>query len=58
MSLFKYRALDSQGQAQNGTLEAKDHAAAVAALHKRGLLLLQIDAAGARGCARPLAVAS
>lgn len=32
MSLFKYRALDSQGTPQNGTLEAKDQAAAVAAL--------------------------
>ncbi len=49
MSLFKYRALDSQGQPQNGTLEAKDQDAAVAALHKRGLLLLHIDAVGAQG---------
>ena len=49
MSLFKYRALDGQGQAQNGTLEAKDQDAAVAALHKRGLLLLQIEVAGAQG---------
>ncbi|MFP3700524.1 type II secretion system protein GspF, partial [Burkholderia sp. SIMBA_013] len=31
---------------QNGTLEAPDQAAAVAILHKRGLLLLQIEAAG------------
>ncbi|MCT4501432.1 type II secretion system inner membrane protein GspF [Pseudomonas sivasensis] len=49
MSLFKYRALDSQGTPQNGTLEAKDQDAAVAALHKRGLLLLHIDVAGAQG---------
>lgn len=45
MSLFKFRALDSQGVPQNGTLEAPDHAAAVATLHKRGLLLLQIESA-------------
>ena len=46
MSLFKFRALDSQGVAHNGTLDAKDQAAAVAVLHARGLLLLQIEAAG------------
>lgn len=46
MSLFKFRALDSQGAAHNGTLDAKDQAAAVALLHKRGLLLLQIESAG------------
>ena len=46
MSLFKFRALDNQGMPQNGTLEATDQVAAVAALHKRGLLLLQIEAAG------------
>ncbi|MDQ0741064.1 type II secretion system inner membrane protein GspF [Pseudomonas sp. W4I3] len=46
MTLFKFRALDSQGVAHNGTLQAKDHAAAVAALHKRGLLLLQLETAG------------
>ena len=46
MSLFKFRALDSHGVPHNGTLEAKDQVAAVAALHKRGLLLLQIEAAG------------
>lgn len=46
MSLFKFRALDSQGVAQKGTLEAEDHAAAVAALHKRGWLLLQLETAG------------
>ncbi|WP_170875987.1 type II secretion system F family protein, partial [Pseudomonas sp. 34 E 7] len=49
MSLFKYRALDSQGAAQHGTLDAKDHDAAVALLHKRGLLVLQVDVAGAQG---------
>ena len=42
MSVFKFRALDSQGVAQNGTLQAQDQAAAIAILHKRGLLLLQI----------------
>lgn len=46
MSLFKFRALDSQGVPHNGTLDAKDQAAAVTALHKRGLLLLQIEATG------------
>jgi general secretion pathway protein F len=45
VSLFKFRALDSQGVPQNGTLEAPDQAAAVATLHKRGLLLLQIESA-------------
>lgn len=49
MSLFKYRALDSQGVAQNGTLEAKDQDTAVAVLQKRGLLVLHIDAAGLGG---------
>ncbi|ARB29576.1 type II secretion system inner membrane protein GspF [Pseudomonas tolaasii] len=46
MSLFTFRALDGQGTAHHGTLEAVDQAAAVAMLHQRGLLLLQIDAAG------------
>ena len=49
MSLFKYRALDSQGVAQNGTLEAKDQVAAVAVLQKRGLLVLHIEVAGLSG---------
>lgn len=49
MSLFKFRALDSQGVAQNGTLDAKDQDAAVALLQKRGLLVLSIDAAGMGG---------
>ena len=49
MSLFKFRALDSQGVAQNGTLEAKDQDTAVAVLQKRGLLVLHIDAAGMGG---------
>ncbi|MBC3949395.1 type II secretion system inner membrane protein GspF [Pseudomonas folii] len=49
MSLFKFRALDSQGVAQNGTLDAKDQDAAVAVLQKRGLLVLQIDPAGMGG---------
>lgn len=46
MSLFKFRALDSQGVAQSGTLHAADQAAAVAAVHKRGWLLLHIETAG------------
>ena len=49
MSLFTFRALDSQGVTQRGTLQAKDQAAAVAILHKRGWLLLQIDTAGSQG---------
>ncbi|MDG6398733.1 type II secretion system inner membrane protein GspF [Pseudomonas quasicaspiana] len=49
MSLFKFRALDSQGVAQNGTLDARDQDAAVAVLQKRGLLVLQIDPAGMGG---------
>ena len=49
MSLFKFRALDAQGVAQNGTLEAKDQDTAVAVLQKRGLLVLHIDAAGMGG---------
>nr|WP_233097195.1 type II secretion system inner membrane protein GspF [Pseudomonas sp. MF6755] len=38
--------MDSQGVAQSGTLQATDRAAAVAALHKRGWLLLHIETAG------------
>jgi general secretion pathway protein F len=49
VSLFKFRALDAQGVAQNGTLEAKDQDTAVALLQKRGLLVLHIDAAGMGG---------
>nr|WP_277933688.1 MULTISPECIES: type II secretion system inner membrane protein GspF [unclassified Pseudomonas] len=44
--MFKFRALDSQGVAHNGTLQAQDQAAAIAVLHKRGLLLLHIEVAG------------
>jgi general secretion pathway protein F len=54
VSLFKFRALDTQGVAQTGTLEAKDQEAAVAALQKRGLLVLQIDAAGLGGLRKAL----
>ncbi|POY77666.1 type II secretion system protein GspF [Pseudomonas amygdali pv. morsprunorum] len=54
MSLFKYRALDAQGAPQNGTLEARDQDAAIAALQKRGLMVLQIDAAGMGGLRRAL----
>lgn len=46
MSLFKFRALDSQGVAHSGTLQAADQSAAVAAVHKRGWLLLHIETAG------------
>ncbi|WP_122522614.1 type II secretion system inner membrane protein GspF [Pseudomonas viridiflava] len=54
MSLFKYRALDAQGAPQNGTLEARDQNAAVAALQKRGLMVLQVDSAGLGGLRRAL----
>ncbi len=54
MSLFKYRALDAQGAPQNGTLEARDQDAAVAALQKRGLMVLQVDSAGLGGLRRAL----
>lgn len=54
MSLFKYRALDAQGVAQNGTLEAKDQEAAVAALQKRGWMVLQVDSAGLGGLRKAL----
>jgi general secretion pathway protein F len=54
MSLFKYRALDAQGAPQNGTLEARDQDAAIAALQQRGLMVLQVDAAGLGGLRRAL----
>ncbi|WP_116817187.1 type II secretion system inner membrane protein GspF [Pseudomonas syringae] len=54
MSLFKYRALDAQGAPQNGTLEARDQDAAIAALQKRGLMVLQVDTAGLGGLRRAL----
>ncbi|MCI3946162.1 general secretion pathway protein F [Pseudomonas syringae] len=54
MSLFKYRALDTQGAPQNGTLEARDQEAAIAALQKRGLMVLQVDTAGLGGLRRAL----
>ncbi|PBP59091.1 type II secretion system protein GspF [Pseudomonas syringae] len=54
MSLFKYRALDAQGAPQNGTLEARAQDAAIAALQKRGLMVLQVDAAGMGGLRRAL----
>jgi len=44
MAHFRYRALDAEGVTQQGHLEATDHAAAIAALHQRGLLLLSLDA--------------
>ncbi|RMU39812.1 proteinral secretion pathway protein F, partial [Pseudomonas syringae pv. primulae] len=47
-------ALDAQGAAQNGTLEARDQDAAIAALQKRGLMVLQVDVAGLGGLRRVL----
>ncbi|GAB7532537.1 type II secretion system inner membrane protein GspF [Pseudomonas sp. 3A(2025)] len=49
MAHFKYRALDADGVAQNGTLEAPDHNAAVAIVQKRGLLLLSLEAGSTSG---------
>lgn len=46
MSLFNYRAIDSNGVARNGALEAQDLKTAVTLLQKRGLLVLDIDPAG------------
>ncbi|MGY2401137.1 type II secretion system inner membrane protein GspF [Pseudomonas sp. SDO5271_S396] len=57
MSLFKFRALDSQGVTQQGTLEASDQAAAIAVLQQRGWLLLHIETAGSsllRSTRKPL----
>jgi general secretion pathway protein F len=54
MMPFKYRALDGQGAAQNGVLDAKDKDAAVALLHKRGLMLLHIEAASVGGLRQAL----
>lgn len=44
MAHFKYRALDADGVAQHGTLEASDQNAAATILQKRGLLLLSLEA--------------
>jgi general secretion pathway protein F len=49
MAHFKYRALDADGVAQNGTLEASDQNAAAAILQKRNLLLLSLEAGTHRG---------
>jgi general secretion pathway protein F len=49
MAHFKYRALDADGVAQNGTLEASDQNAAAVILQKRGLLLLSLEAGAHSG---------
>ena len=54
MTPFKYRALDGQGAEQTGLLEARDKDAAVAALHKRGLMLLQIEPSSLGGLRQAL----
>ncbi|MFJ4143860.1 type II secretion system inner membrane protein GspF [Pseudomonas sp. NPDC089734] len=54
MSLFKFRALDASGVVQSGALEARDQEAAVAALQKRGLMVLNIESAGLGGLRRAL----
>ncbi|MEQ7922739.1 type II secretion system inner membrane protein GspF [Xanthomonas sp. WHRI 1810A] len=54
MTPFKYRALDGQGAEQTGLLEARDKDAAVAALHKRGLMLLHIEPSSLGGLRQAL----
>lgn len=54
MTPFKYRALDGQGAEQTGLLEARDKDAAVALLHKRGLMLLQIEPSSLGGLRQAL----
>ena len=49
MAHFKYRALDADGVAQNGTLQATDQSAAAATLQKRGLLVLSLHASATSG---------
>lgn len=47
MPQFQYVAVDADGQRKGGTLQAADEASARAALMRRRLLPVQIDAAGA-----------
>jgi len=54
MTPFKYRALDGQGAEQHGVLEARDKDAAVVLLHKRGLMLLHIEASTLGGLRQAL----
>ncbi|QSB18258.1 type II secretion system inner membrane protein GspF [Pseudomonas sp. 15A4] len=54
MTPFKYRALDAQGAEQNGLLDAADRDAAIALLHKRGLMVLQIDPSNLGGLRQAL----
>lgn len=54
MTPFKYRALDGQGVEQHGLLEAHDKDAAIALLHKRGLMLLHIEASTLGGLRQAL----
>jgi general secretion pathway protein F len=51
---FRYRALDGQGAAHQGLLDATDRDTAIAMLQKRGLMVLQIDASGMAGLGQAL----
>lgn len=51
---FKYRALDGKGVEQHGLLEASDKDAAIALLHKRGMMLLHIEASTLGGLRQAL----
>ena len=54
MTPFKYRALDGQGAEQNGLLDAADRDVAIALLHKRGLMVLQIEPSSLGGLRQAL----
>ncbi|HKS13368.1 MAG TPA: type II secretion system F family protein [Pseudomonas sp.] len=49
MPRFHYKALEADGTARQGDLEAADSAAAAQVLHKRGLLVVQVQAGQGRG---------
>lgn len=42
MSLFRYQAIDANGQRQGGHLQAENHAQAVARLQAQGLLVVEV----------------
>lgn len=42
MAQFRYEAKDAQGRPLGGTIEANDHAAAVAILHKKGVTIIKL----------------
>lgn len=51
---FKYRALDADGASRQGNLQAADEAGAVAALQKRGWLILSLQACAGNGLSASL----